>query len=240
LLHEPVETLARNDGSLFAVVLRDGIAGDEDISDEDISSSRTVRILLNDHNAGVGSRARRLATLVGLDADQCETLGCAGDVHDVGKADPRFQRLLGMRQESASIGDLLAKGTRRSRSNASEQGERHEAYSVALIRKYPTLLAGAKDKDLATYLIGTHHGRGRGLMPTIADAGAYFQLTVKDEVLSFEGAPQLSALNSQWANLFWRLTKRYGAWGLAYLEAVLRLADHLQSRDEITGAIRYD
>src|SRR5690606_20365593 len=97
-----------------------------------------------------------------------------------------------------------------------ELGERHEAYSVALIRAHAGLLEGVSDPELAEYLVGTHHGRGRPLMPDRPDEGAAFDVNARNQACSFDGAPRLGALGSDWAGLFWRLNRRYGPWGLAY------------------------
>lgn len=207
-----------------------------DISDEDLSSSHTVPVPLDTHSAGVGRRARTLAEAVGLSAEHIKTLGCAGELHDVGKAEPRFQALLRAGDHSVLPGQLLAKGVRRGPVSGVELGERHEAYSVALIRAHAGLLEGVSDPELAEYLVGTHHGRGRALMPDRPDEGAAFDVNARNQACSFDGAPRLGALGSDWAGLFWRLNRRYGPWGLAYLEAVLRLADRLQSEDELQGA----
>jgi len=42
----------------------------------------------------------------------------------------------------------------------------------------------------------------------------------------------MAALTAQWVDMFSRLEAEYGAWGLARLEAILRLADHRQSEAE--------
>lgn len=230
------ELLLRKDGTFYGLALRSGRPGEDDLSDEDLSSSRTVLVSLDSHNKGVGQRARLLTSAVGLPEDYRVTLGRAGDTHDIGKADPRFQRLLrGSRGEGGD--QLLAKGLRSSKRCKSEPSERHEAYSVAVLNSYPSLLDGIENTDLATYLVGSHHGRGRPWMPDRADEGTAFALQFEGIKLAYDGAPQLGALEAGWPSLYWSLVQRYGPWGLAYLEAVLRLADHLQSRDEMKAGI---
>lgn len=208
-----------------------------DISDEDLSSSRTVPVSLSAHNAGVGQRARILAKAVGLGSSHVSTMGAAGDFHDIGKAEPRFQVLLRAGDFETLAGELLAKGLRRVRGARSESAERHEAYSVAFLKAHPELLKEAADPELALFLIGSHHGRGRALMPSRADGGSAFAVRVGTKTYEFEGAPGLGAVGSGWPSLFWRLNRRYGPWGLAYLESILRLADQLRSAEEIEGKV---
>ena len=67
------------------------------------------------------------------------------------------------------------------------------------------------------WLIGTHHGYGRPLYPH-ADPQ--------------EPGPQSLAFDFDgldWAQLFEALKEDYGIWGLARLEAFVRLADHRAS-----------
>jgi CRISPR-associated endonuclease/helicase Cas3 len=107
------------------------------------------------------------------------------------------------------------------------------------LKAYPDLLNTAPIPDLALYAVGTHHGRGRAFMPDRNDEGVFLRVDVGARTLQMDGAPLLGELGSGWPSLFWRLNERYGAWGLAYLEALLRLADHLQSRAELDGETDY-
>jgi CRISPR-associated endonuclease/helicase Cas3 len=160
--------------------------------------------------------------------------------HDLGKADPRFQALLqgGSRKHEG----LLAKSAmnaadRRARQTAQKlaeypQGQRHECYSVALLRHYPQLLAGLADPELAQYLAGSHHGHGRPYMPVIEDGGTEIDFAFGGQNLQLTGEHGLEKLDSGWVELFWRMVRRYGYWGLAFLETIVRLADQQRSEWE--------
>lgn len=235
LRRRPVlDVILTSAGKLYAIVATEAAVRTGDLSDEDFSSSYTVPISLGQHNAGVARHARGLARKLSLEANHAKHLVCAGGFHDVGKADPRIQEVLRSGEPDALAGQLLAKGKRRSGSGRAEFSERHEAYSVAFLQQYPELLKTVADRDLVLYLIGTHHGRGRALMPDRSDDGTAFDIEVAGKrTFSFEGTPALGSLGAGWAARFWRLNRRYGPWGIAYLESVLRLADWLCSAEEV-------
>ena len=95
------------------------------------------------------------------------------------------------------------------------------------------MLAAAHDRDLVLHLVGTHHGWARPLPPIIEDP--------EPRTLSHELDGHRMDANSdlveggmalEMADRFWRLVERYGHHGLAWLEAILRLADHQQSAEE--------
>ena len=102
-----------------------------------------------------------------------------------------------------------------------------------MIESNDAVLSTAHDRDLVLHLIGTHHGWARPLPPIIEDH--------EPETLSFalagHGMTATSDLAQgpmalEMADRFWRLVEHYGYHGLAWLEAILRLADHQQSAEE--------
>lgn len=205
-------------------------------------------ILLADHCQGVVELAGAFASGCDLPAEfvACETL--AGKVHDLGKADPRFQLSLCeanpilMRQ----VNKLLAKSIKPPADlptvmkyyslSGYPRGARHECYSIALIEGHEQLAEESIDRDLLLHLVGTHHGRGRPLMPAIDDPGTAISLEFGNMAFSFAGQHGLEQLDSGWTDRFWKLNRRYGYWGLAYLEMLLRLADQSQSaQEEVSG-----
>ncbi|HEX7114951.1 MAG TPA: CRISPR-associated endonuclease Cas3'', partial [Steroidobacter sp.] len=213
--------------------------------EDDASASGTTRVSLHEHSRGVAHYARRFAQGCGLSAEITKDLELAGYCHDLGKADPRFQALLNNGNPWVSMlgGELLAKSERipqgrtayeraRARSRY-PKGGRHELLSVRLIEREKSLLSTAHDPDLVLHLVASHHGFCRPFAPVIDDSEPL-------EVVFILGGHRFSALSntglerldSGMADRFWRLTRKYGWWGLAWLEAILRLADHRCSEAE--------
>jgi CRISPR-associated endonuclease/helicase Cas3 len=67
-----------------------------------------------------------------------------------------------------------------------------------------------------------------------------------DVAMNFQGrqlihssATGLEFMDSGVAERFWALTRRYGWWGLAWLEAIMRLADHRRSEAEQQNEVVY-
>ena len=204
-----------------------------DGSDETNSLSGTPRpIALKEHMAGVGARAERYARALNLDDKISHDLNLAGRYHDIGKADLRFQMMLsgGDPITYAAQEELLAKSI----IPVTQKSEypphmRHEAASVALLQSDPHALKDARDPDLVLHLIAAHHGYARPLPQIIPDSNPqtirYDRMQIDSDLSSTPAAVETS-------NRFNKMIRRYGIYGLAWLEAILRLADHRQSEEE--------
>jgi CRISPR-associated endonuclease/helicase Cas3 len=216
-------------------------ASDEfnETDDNSFSSDRTLAA----HTGGVLEHARKYGVGCGLTDALVEDVALAARMHDWGKCDERFQGWLAGRPFDGKA--YLAKSSKlrtqaenkRLREQAGyPQGARHEAASV-MAACASGLLSQAHDRDLVLHLIGTHHGWGRPWFP-VWDADAGFNVDVKVEGLDFECSDgvELARADSGWIDRFTSLNRRYGYWGLAYLEAILRRADCMQSRKEAEDA----
>lgn len=218
--------------------------GDEVECDDgtDGASLQGAQVTLCEHLAGVAGWADRAGVALGLPSNLRHVLVRAAELHDLGKADWRFQYLLygdepGQELLAKSGRDLDPAREHLIREQAGlPPGFRHEFVSVALVRAGVERLLGAlpdEERQLAEYLVGTHHGRGRPFPPFIPE-------TRPEPVsLNWEGSPLaadanhgLWRLEAGWAEQFWTLVGRYGPWGLAFLETVLRLADGARSAEE--------
>jgi CRISPR-associated endonuclease/helicase Cas3 len=216
----------------------------DDSTGEDDTSSLTFDMELEKHSTMVADLAREFASRAGMPSDTIKDIEISANLHDIGKADPRFQAWLAGGDTDYLINEkILAKSKeiyandwnaiRLARMNAGyPMGARHECYSVAMIEdaKNQDLVKDAHDKKLVKYLVGTHHGRGRASMPAVNDNGMnQVAFNFNGIEVNFNGEHNLERLDSGWTELFWEVTRRYGYWGTAYIETIVRLADHICS-----------
>ena len=209
---------------------------------EDDSYSATVRVPLDDHLEGVERWAKGIGEGAGLPDSLAADLALAARWHDTGKADPRFQVLLHGGNPWAAGAPLLAKSGRlptgrREYERARQQsgypkGGRHEMLSVRMLEN-SGLSKAANDEDLVLHLVASHHGRCRPFAPVVGDSNPVeVEETILGRQMSARSDTGLERLDSGVPERFWRLVRRYGWWGLAWLEALMRLADHRCSAKE--------
>ena len=207
----------------------------ETMDGSDESNSRQgTDIPLRSHLEGVARRAGRFAEALRLPLELVEDLRLAGQLHDIGKVDRRFQAQLvgGDPVELALLEEPLAKSRPRTRRvRRYPTGMRHEVASLAMVQSNPAALGQAHDPELVLHLIGTHHGYGRSLLPVQEDLSPQLlRYTWREHVLTAETTNLVdTSLAPDMADRFWRLVRKYGYYGLAWLETILRLADHRES-----------
>ena len=205
-------------------------------SDEfDELSLGPVAVELHRHGRAVGTRARMVAERVGLPDGLPDAVERAATLHDIGKADDRFQRWLDPKRES---GLLLAKSDApRHRweamrvSSGWPKGGRHEELSARLVRAWLSQRpdwGSPLQRDLLVHLVVSHHGKGRPLVPPVSDGTPRFVSGVVEGV-SVTADADLALVDWEQPGRFRRLQEWLGPWGLALLEAIVIRADHAVS-----------
>jgi CRISPR-associated endonuclease/helicase Cas3 len=174
---------------------------------------------LAEHQSCAEQKARHIVERVGLSGIAAEALALAAFLHDEGKRASRWQRAFKAPRDAKKFGlsGPLAK-TEGPINQAILDGYRHEFGSLPYAENNIKFKALPEDwRDLVLHLIASHHG---GARPVISTRGC-------------EDAPP-SALEARARDValrFARLQKRWGPWGLAWWEALLRAADQQASRD---------
>ena len=202
------------------------------IDDLDERSLASVATELAQHNEAVGDFAKQMCTCIGIRSDLADVIERAGRLHDIGKADQRFQRWLNPSWKHGDV--LLAKSDTpqyqwQERRNIAgwPKGGRHEALSARLVCAWLDKNPGWGDsmtRDLLIHLVISHHGKARPLVEPVTDEAS---LTVN----SFISGESVSASADHgivdWGQptRFWNLNNHFGPWGLALLETILRLSD---------------
>ena len=173
---------------------------------------------LAEHQTWATMRASTIGERLALPDEYRNMLCIAARLHDEGKKAVRWQRAFRAERDAKKFGieGPLAK-TRGPINQALLDGYRHEFGSLRLakedaeFKKLPEEL-----QDLALHLIAAHHGFAR---PLIATSGC-------------DDAPPslLDERAREVALRYARLQERWGPWGLAWWESLLRAADVQASR----------
>jgi len=242
-----------------AETLEDGVELTTD-GDDSFCAGRAVSLF--EHSADVETFAREYATRCGLGAWLAEHVALAAWLHDIGKADRRFQLMLRggseveyFKDETPWAKSAMPPGAKAQRKLAREKsgypggGYLHAVQSVAMLQEHLDALTerlkkvdarNKPDLDLVLHLVASHHGECRPFAPAFVDDNPVdVSLNGHDSetfgTINFAATSSnngLHKLDSPLADRFWGLVAKYGWQELCWLEAILRLADHRASEEE--------
>ncbi len=200
------------------------------------STENTTAVYLDKHVTDVVSHARNIVTKLGLSAPLGRCIILAAQLHDLGKRRRHWQQGIGNYDKAecfAKSGKHPATG-KKFRPRPGLDPYRHEFGSLLdasspslnkeadadLLRDFAALTD--EEKDIVLHLVAAHHGRAR----------PHFPMSPADETFDPESdyeATQKAA--AEVPQRFARLQRRFGRWGLAYLESLLRAADYAASAE---------
>lgn len=198
------------EGELAWLVVRSLV--DQQAGSEEGRSGAQRAQRLSEHQDWAEAAARRLAQDLRLPQPYAEMLAAAALVHDEGKRADRWQRAFhapdgGRPPYAKTVGRPDV---------ALLDGYRHEFGSLPFAEAHPRVQALPADlRELCLHLVASHHG---GARPLIRIDGAA------------EPPSRAVARAREVALRYAALSERWGPWGLAWWEALLRSADQQASR----------
>jgi len=199
---------------LYLVGLRD--------SDAPSTAAQQNQLLVN-HTEAVISAIRRIGEALRLDKSIREALVIAARWHDRGKDRAIWQRYAC----NSDVANPLAK-SQRYRHGRMLNGYRHEFGSLYEAAADPEV-AKDPERDLILHLIAAHHGWARPhFEPSAYDNEG--PLNPSDGTRRTPASSENEAVALEVMRRYSHLQRRFGRWGLAWLESLLRCADALASR----------
>jgi CRISPR-associated endonuclease/helicase Cas3 len=210
----------------------------EDLGQQTTNALRKIE--LDPHNKAVATVVERFLQKNPLPEEIHRAVIDAALYHDLGKIDPRFQAQLHGVTLLAALGKVpLAKSQGQHNRSVREfyrrQADlpkrfRHELLSTLIVAQ-SKFGEDHPEHVLLLHLIASHHGHCRAMAPIVHDLNPEpFFATVDGEKIRYSGHDTpLAHIDSGVTERYTSLTRRFGWWGLAYLETILRLADQRES-----------
>ena len=210
--------------SWYAIVYSEELQEDSDTRQEWTQSQG--KVFLDDHQNDVAVRAKKIVEAVGLKEDFGTDVVVAAQHHDDGKADHRFQSMLGglrAEKELAKSEVRTRQETKISRQRSGlPQGWRHEQMSVVLVAAEKAQ-GKLSCSDLALRIIGCSHGNGRNSFKH-TDRILLQNAQGSDSDILRQKAHDLFFIG-RWEELIEETDMKFGPYVTAYLEALERAAD---------------
>jgi CRISPR-associated endonuclease/helicase Cas3 len=178
-------------------------------ADDEGSSTSSVELLLDTHLQRSEAWAVRLAERLDLPALERQALTLAARAHDLGKRRSVWQRSIRRHAEP-----YLAKG------NVIPSLLNHYRHELGSLGECDFGELSEEGSDIALHVIAAHHGRARPHFP------------IKESYDPELPNELVASLVEEVPLRFDRLQRRYGRWGLAWIESILRAADALGSDED--------
>lgn len=193
---------------------------------KDNSKNAVHPVLLTGHVDDVVKRATEIVSKLPLDEWIKNAILIAANFHDLGKQRDLWQRSIGRPERLGGIwfgkSGKVGRTLWRSRDITNYRHEFGSLVDLQSVRDFQAL--DADSKDLVQHLIAAHHGQARP------------HFTAKQIIDPDSTTPACEALAIEVPRRFARLQRRFGRWGLAYLESIVRAADwHASANPDPSG-----